>query len=320
MSDETVDRRTLLKGLGAGVLAAGSYPASVSAAEGGLTTAATLQKETITKEIPSTGEEIVAVGMGTWQTFNVGGDDKLRRDRLQVLRAFFEHDGQMIDSSPMYGSSQSVVGWGLVKLGLPDQLFSADKIWTRDGGATRSQLTATGDEWNVDTFDLMQVHNLLSWKAHLETLEALKQEGVIRYVGITTSHGRRHSEFARVMKNHDLDFVQLTYNLGNRTVENELLPLAEEQDIAVIANRPYAGGRLVDRYQDRHELPGWASDYDIANWPQFLLKFIISHPAVTCAIPATTKVEHMRENMGAAHGVLPDAEGRQRMITYTDSL
>lgn len=320
-SDGSVDRRTFLKGVGAGAAAASLYPALGRASEGsGLTTGETLEKELITHTIPSTGEEVTAIGMGTWQTFNVGGDPKLRRARLQVLESFFEHDGQMIDSSPMYGSSQSVVGWGLVQLGMPDSLFSADKVWTRDGSATREQIQQTGNEWNLERFDLMQVHNLLSWQAHLETLNKMKEAGEIRYVGITTSHGRRHREFARVMRNRDLDFVQLTYNLGNRTVENELLPLAKSEGIAVIANRPYAGGRLVDRYQGVHELPEWAAEYDIANWPQFLLKFIISHPAVTVAIPATTKVEHMRENMGASHGELPDEEGRQRMLEYVQSL
>ncbi len=315
MSSRAVSRRTLLKGLGAGAVTAGLMPLSPLHGYAGE------MPELVTKPIPSTGEEIPVVGMGTWQTFNVGGDEKLREARTEVLEAFFSHGGGMIDSSPMYGSSQDVVGYGLEKLDMSEGLFSADKVWTRDGGATREQIAETADKWRVETFDLMQVHNLLAWEEHLATLEQMKEAGEIRYIGITTSHGRRHGEFAKVMKNHDLDFVQLTYNLVDRQVEERLLPLAVEQDIAVICNRPFRGGSLVDRFQDAdHPLPEWADEYGISNWPQFLLKFIVSHPAVTCAIPATTRVEHMHENMGAARGEMPDPAGRKRMIEYTGSL
>lgn len=309
-----INRRTLLKLLGAGAAAAATWPFDARAEDASST-------GPITKTIPSSGEELAVIGMGTWQTFNVGSDPKLRDDRTRVLQTFFQGGGEMVDSSPMYGSSQDVMGYALDRLGHPDQLFSAEKVWTSDGDETRDQIADTADEWNVDRFDLMQVHNLLSWKQHLETLYEMKEAGEIRYVGITTSHGRRHGDLERVMKAEDLDFVQLTYNLTHRRVEDRLLPLAREKGIAVIANRPFDGGRLVDRFQDaRHPLPEWASEFDIANWPQFLLKFVVSHPAMTCAIPATTRVEHMRENMGAAHGRLPDARTRRRMLEYVESL
>ncbi|MGM0559026.1 MAG: aldo/keto reductase [Myxococcota bacterium] len=312
MSD--INRRTLLKLLGAGAAATAMWPLAASAEDAE-------RPGPITKKIPSSGEELTVIGMGTWQTFNVGSDPKLRDDRTRVLQTFFQGGGELVDSSPMYGSSQDVMGYALDKLGHPEQLFSADKIWTRDGDETREQFAETAAKWNVKRFDLMQVHNLLSWKEHLETLYEMKEAGEIRHVGITTSHGRRHRDFERVMKTEDLDFVQLTYNLTHRRVEDRLLPLAKEKGIAVIANRPFDGGSLVDRFQRaNHPLPEWASEFDISNWPQFLLKFIVSHPAMTCAIPATTRVEHMRENMGAAHGRLPDAKARQRMLEYVESL
>lgn len=314
MSGDGFSRRTVLKGIGAGAALAGLPVGTASSAS------AAAVPELITKPIPSSGEEIPVVGMGTWQTFNVGRDEKLRKDRSKVLTAFFEMGGGLVDSSPMYGSSQDVVGYCLDALGHPDGLFSADKVWTSDGSATRSQTATSRDKWQIEAFDLMQVHNLRAWEPHLDTLQKMKEKGDLRYVGITTSHGRRHGEFAEVMRKRELDFVQLTYSLGNRRVEDRLLPLAREQEIAVIANRPFAGGSLVDRFQDQEApLPDWAEEWGISNWPQFLLKFIVSHPAVTCAIPATTQVEHMRENMGAARGELPDSSTRERMAEYASA-
>lgn len=312
MNRDEWTRRELLRAAGAGLALAALPTGVASAAEA---------PKLIEKPIPSSGESIPVVGMGTWQTFNVGRDDELRADRASVLRTFFEMGGGMIDSSPMYGSSQDVVGWGLEQLGMPDGLFSADKIWTRDGAATRDQLQETREKWRVESFDLMQVHNLLAWEEHLETLREMKEAGTLRYVGVTTSHGRRHDKLAEILASRDLDFVQLTYNLVDRAAEDRLLPLARERDVAVIANRPFRGGSLVDRFQNRDApLPDWADEFGISNWPQYLLKFIVSHPALTCAIPATTRVEHMRENMGAARGELPDAETRQRMAEYAESV
>ena len=312
MSNSDLTRRALLKAMAAGAAGATLWPFAGRGAE---------IPKMITNEIPSSGESLPVIGMGTWQTFNVGGDTELRNQRTKVLKTFFDYGGGMVDSSPMYGSSQEVLGYALEKLGHPDGLFAADKVWTRDGSATRKSVARTRKKWGIEKFDLMQVHNLLSWKQHLPTLQKMKEAGEVRYVGITTSHGRRHGDFARVMETEDLDFVQLTYNLLNREVEDRLLPIAKDRGIAVICNRPFGGGMVVDRFQDAgHPLPDWASEFGITNWPQFLLKFIVSHPAVTCAIPATTQVEHMRENMGAARGKLPDAETRKRMIQYVESL
>jgi diketogulonate reductase-like aldo/keto reductase len=271
------------------------------------------------RPIPSTGEEMPAIGLGTWIVFNVGFDPAAKDQRAAVMDAFFQGGGRMIDSSPMYGSAQEVIGHGYEKLNRPDRMFSADKVWTSDGAEGRDQIAGAREKWNVDRFDLMQVHNLLGWRAHLDTLFAMKQEGKIRYVGITTSHGRRHGEFEQIMRDYPLDFVQFTYNVRDRAAEERLLPLARDRGIAVIVNRPFQRGSLVDFVQ-RHPLPDWAGEIDCENWPQILLKFIISHPAVTVAIPATSQVVHAKENVGAMRGRLPDAEMRKRIVRHVENL
>lgn len=313
-------RRNLLRLLAlAGIGPVLSLP--VKSAESGALAAEAPNPGVATKPIPATGERIPVIGMGTWQTFNVGSDPVLLDRRTEVLATFFELGGTLVDSSPMYGSAQATLGYALEQLGFPKQLFSADKIWTGDDDATRSQMRESLEAWRQQRFDLLQVHNLLSWEAHLAELSELKRAGKIRYLGITTSHGRRHREFAKIMQTHDLDFVQLTYNIDNREVQQRLLPLAMEKGIAVIANRPFGGGALIERLQRANApLPPWCAEWGIENWPQYLLKYVVGHPAITCAIPATTRVEHMRENMGAARGPLPDAATRQRMLDHFQGL
>ena len=264
------------------------------------------------RRIPSSGEMIPAVGLGTWITFNVGDDPVLRDESAAVMAAFFEAGGAMIDSSPMYGSSQAVVGYGLEKLGRPEALLSADKVWTSSGADGPDQIEQSRARWGEERFDLLQVHNLLGWEEHLETLFAMKAEGALRYVGITTSEGRRHELFEEVMRDHPLDFVQLSYNMLDREAEERLLPLAAEKGIAVIVNRPFRQGSLTRRLEGE-PLPGWAGEIGAASWAQAILKFTLSHPAVTVAIPATTRVDHVRENLAAAAGDLPDAALRERM-------
>jgi diketogulonate reductase-like aldo/keto reductase len=270
-----------------------------------------------TRAIPSSGEAVPRVGLGSWITFNVGNDRAARDASAEVMRAFFLAGGRLIDSSPMYGSSQEVIGYGLKKIGRPAKLFAADKVWIVDGAAGRAQIETSRRNWGIPRFDLVQVHNLLSWQAHLPTLFAMKAANQLRYVGITTSHGRRHDEMAQIMASQPIDFVQLTYNLIDREAEQRLLPLARERGIAVIVNRPFQQGALLRRL-GRHPLPPWAAEIDCSSWAQFALKFIISHPAVTCAIPATTRVDHVRENMGAATGRLPDQAMRARMAAWVD--
>lgn len=273
----------------------------------------------INRPIPGTGEPLPVIGMGSWITFNVGADERLRAARSQVLQAFFAAGGGLIDSSPMYGSSEAVIGHGLKVTGQPPSLFAATKVWTWGRAAGIEEMEESRRLWGVERFDLLQIHNLLSWEDHLDTLRQMKAEGRVRYIGITTSHGRRHGDFEAVMRQEDIDFVQFTYNIVDRAAERRLLPLAAESGLAVIINRPFRRGALFDRVAG-HALPDWAAEIDCANWAQVFLKFIVSHPAVTCAIPATSRVDHMRENMGALHGRLPDPDLRRRMAATFEAL
>jgi diketogulonate reductase-like aldo/keto reductase len=276
------------------------------------------QGPVVTKPIPSSGEPLPVLGLGSWITFNVGEDPELREECAAVIAAFFETGGRLIDSSPMYGSSQEVIGYGLERSRRPSTLFAADKVWTSSGSGAE-QIEKSRAFWKIGRFDLLQVHNLVAWEEHLPLLFAMKDKGSLRYVGITTSEGRRHAEFERIMQEHPLDFVQLTYNVVDREAESRLLPLAKERGMAVIANRPFQQGALLDQLL-RYPLPGWAAEIGALNWPQFILKFIVSHPAVTVAIPATSRQDHLRENMAAAHGPLPDARMRVRMASYVEAL
>jgi diketogulonate reductase-like aldo/keto reductase len=278
---------------------------------------ATAQSTPLTRAIPATGEQIPRVGLGTWITFNVGQDPPARAHCAQVVRAFLDAGGRLIDSSPMYGSSQGVVGDALRTLGVQQGVFSADKVWT--GGDGAAQVETSRGLWQVPRFDLLQVHNLLAWEKQLPLLQGMKERGRLRYVGITTSEGRRHREFERIMRDHRLDFVQLTYNLFDREAEERLLPLAAERGAAVLVNRPFQEGDLLRRLQ-RHSLPTWAAEIGCGSWAQFALKFVISHPAVTCAIPATRRIEHVRENMATARGPLPDEAMRRRMAAHVAGL
>jgi len=277
------------------------------------------QADAITRSIPSSGERIPVVGMGTWLTFDAGRSAE-RRARLRgVLQTFFDRGGRLIDSSPMYGSSESVVGDLLPQVRPPRAPFAATKVWIPGRRLGISQMEASRKLWGVARFDLMQVHNLLDWEGHLQTLKEWKASGRVRYIGVTTSHGRRHDELERIMRREPLDFVQFTYNLADRSAESRLLPLAHERQMGVIINRPLDGGDLFERARGK-TLPGWARDIDCANWSQLFLKFIVSHPSVTCAIPATSQVAHMIENMGAAMGRLPDAAMRRRIVDHFATL
>jgi len=269
----------------------------------------------LTRPIPSSGEQIPAIGLGTWITFNVGNDERLRAARTRVMQAFFDRGGKLIDSSPMYGSSEGMIGYGLARIQNRSALFSASKVWTMFKPLGVNQMENSRKLWGIQRFDLMQIHNLLDWDTHLETLKAMKAEGRVRYIGVTTSQGWRHGDLEKIMRSEPIDFVQFTYNVVDRDVEERLLPLAAERRLAVIINRPFQEGVLIERMM-RHPLPPWASEIDCTTWAQFLLKFVISHPAVTCAIPATRRVDHMEENMAALRGRMPDARMRQRMARH----
>jgi diketogulonate reductase-like aldo/keto reductase len=282
-------RRTFLQASAAGLL----LPTAARAAEA----------QPAARAIPSSGEAMPMVGLGTWITFNVGDDPKLKDECAAVMAAFFASGGRMIDSSPMYGSAQPVIGYGLQKLGQPKALFAADKVWTSGDGP--AQIEETRAHWGVERFDLLQVHNLVDWEVKLPLLFEMKAAGKLRTVGITTSEGRRHDLFEQIMRDHPLDFVQFTYNAADREAEERLLPLAAERGMAVIVNRPFAQGALTRRLE-KETLPDWAGEIGATTWAQILLKFILAHPAVTVAIPATSRVDHVRENLAAAAGPLPD--------------
>ncbi|KRS18079.1 aldo/keto reductase [Roseovarius indicus] len=271
------------------------------------------------RTIPSTGARVPAVGLGSWITFNVGTDPVLLDACAEVIAAFVDEGGGMIDSSPMYGSSQATIGYGLEKLNDTNTVFPTDKVWTNNADMGPEQIAQSRAAWGIGRFDLLQVHNLVAWEAHLETLFAMKEEGRLSHVGLTTSHGRRHDLLERLMRDHPVDTVQLTYNLADREAEDRLLPLAREKGIAVIANRPYRRGTLPQRLQGQ-PLPDVARDLEVDTWPQLLLKFILSHPALTVAIPATTQVAHVRENKAAARGPMPDAEMRRRIVAHFQTL
>ena len=270
--------------------------------------------------IPSSSEQIAVIGMGSWLVFAIDPDNKEQlATREAVIREFLEHGGGMIDSSPMYGVAQDVIGRSLRRIENHSGLFSATKVWTHGNRQGLLQMEDSRLLWGLPRFDLMQVHNLMDWQIHLPNLYDMKDEGDIRYVGVTTSHGRRHEEMIDIMRSQPIDFVQFTYNMLDREAEQYLLPLAADKGIAVIINRPFQRGALFDKF-GRYDLPTWAADIDCSNWAQFFLKFIVSHPAITCAIPATSRVGHMQQNMGAGYGRLPDMAMRKEMLKYVESL
>lgn len=266
------------------------------------------------RTIPSSGERLPVIGLGTWITFGIDPEDKeLMYQREQVLREFLRLGGGLLDSSPMYGNAEKVIGLCLQRIGHHKGLFSATKVWTRGHRQGFFQMEQSQALWGLPQLDLMQVHNLLDWETHLPTLRAMKAEGKIRYLGVTTSHGRRHEELIKIMRTEPVDFVQFTYNLLDREAEQYLLPMAADKGIAVIINRPFQRGGLFD-HVGRQPLPAWASEIDCTTWAQFFLKFIVSHSAVTCAIPSTSRVDHLDENMQAAYGPLPDMALRKKMV------
>ena len=270
------------------------------------------------RAIPSSGERIPAVGMGTWITLEVAGEAAAGALRATILSDFFAAGGKLIDSSPMYGSSERVLGERMLPKAA-GRLFAASKIWTVGALAGRRQAQASRELWRVERFDLLQVHNFLDWETHLPVLQEAKAEGRVRYVGVTTSHGRRHDLAEEILRNRKIAFMQFSYNVANREVENVLLPLAADRGVAVIVNRPFDGGNLLGP-RSAKPLPGWAAEIGCASWAEALLKFVVSHPAVTCAIPATSRRAHLAQNMRALAVPLPDAKLRERIVADYERL
>ena len=306
--DRPLPRRNFLQQLG-GITAATLLPWRAHAEAG----------KPILKAIPGSGEQIPVIGMGTSRTFDAAGDTETMSRLGEVLQAFFDHGGRVIDSSPMYGASERVLGELLEGVKAPQDMFAATKVWTHGRQAGVEQMEQSRRLWGIERFDLMQIHNLRDWQVHLETLTAMKADERIRYMGVTTSHGRDHGELESLLSRHPFDFVQLSYNIAERDAEQRLLPLARDRKIAVIINRPFARGSLFRAVKGK-PLPDWAAEIDCASWAQFFLKYAVSHPAVTCAIPATSKSSHMVDNMAAGVGRLPDAAMRTRMENLLETL
>ena len=272
--------------------------------------------ERILKQIPKTGEQVPVIGMGTSRTFDVESDPAAVKNSTAILQAFFDMGGTIIDSSPMYRSSEAVLGQCLADIDEPKDMYAATKVWTAGSSEGKRQMQESQELWGINRFDLMAIHNFKDWQTHLKTLEAWKDEGKIRHIGVTTSHGRSHGEMAdAISKQPAYDWVQFTYSIQERRAEERLLPLALEHGKAVMVNRPFGRGGLFSLVKGK-SLPDWASEIDVTSWGQYFLKFVVSHPAVTCAIPATSKVKNMKDNMGANFGRLPDQKMREEMIKY----
>ena len=276
----------------------------------------------LARPIPKSGESIPAIGLGTWQAFDIAGNASARAEAAQALQRFVQLGGKLIDSSPMYGSAESAVGEISKELGVHEQLFMATKVWIRGREAGIRQMEESMRRMRLThnrPLDLMQVHNLVDAKTHLAVLRDWKAAGRIRYLGITHYHESAYAELEQLIRNTDLDFVQLNYSLAERSADARLLGIAADTRTAVIVNRPFAEGAMFRRVRDK-PLPGWAAEFGCASWAQFFLKWILSHPAVTCAIPGTRSARHVDDNLGAGLGRLPDEATRRKMARHFDAL
>jgi diketogulonate reductase-like aldo/keto reductase len=273
----------------------------------------------MTRKIPSTGEELPAIGLGTWQVFNVGADPAARAPLREVVRRFQEAGGRLIDSSPMYGAAEAVSGDLVAELALRDKLFLATKVWTSGREDGIAQMETSFRRMRVKQMDLMQVHNLVDVGTHTRTLRGWKDQKKVRYIGITHYTSSAYDEVETWLAREKYDFLQINYSLAERTSERRILEICKSKGIAVIANRPFAEGAMFRRVQGK-PLPAWAAEIGAASWAQFFLKWIVGHPAITCAIPGTGRPDHIADNVRAGFGVLPDEKMRKRMAEHFDSL
>ena len=271
------------------------------------------------RNIAATGEALPALGLGTYAAFDVGDATAAREPLRHVLQALVDGGGAMVDSSPMYGRAESVVGDLQAELKLRSRLFLATKVWTTGRDAGIRQIDESMRRMRTDTLDLLQIHNLVDWRTHSSTLQRLKEAGLVRYIGITHYHAGAYAELENVLRSARFDFVQLNYSLAEREAEHQLLPLAQERGVAVIVNRPFAQAALFARVR-RAQLPKWSPEVGCTSFAQMFLKYVLSHPAVTCVIPATRNPAHLRDNLQAATGILPDSSARRRIAEYFDEL
>ncbi len=273
----------------------------------------------IKRKIPSSGELLPVIGLGTWQTFDVSESNEMRKSLREVLQRLAQTERSMIDSSPMYGTAERVVGDLTTELNLRSRLFFATKVWTTGKDAGIRQINESFSKMKTDVIDLLQVHNLVDVQTHLKTLRDLKSKGKIKYLGVTHYHSGAFADLIKLVKTEKLDFVQFNYNIGSREAENQLLSICQEYNAATIINRPFEEGQLFQQVKGK-PLPAWASDYEIKSWGQFFLKYILSHPEVTCTIPGTDKLTHLVDNLEAGTGNLPDEKARKKMVDYFVSL
>ena len=271
------------------------------------------------RKIPSSGELLPIVGLGTWQTFDVGNDSDKRKQLLEVLRKMEELGGAMVDSSPMYGTSEAVVGDLTSSLKIEQDFFYATKVWTQGRQQGIDQMQASFNKMKRSVMDLMQIHNLVDWQTQSKTLRDWKEEGKIRYWGFTHYTNASHETLATLIKNEKPDFVQFNYSINERHAEKRLLNIAFDNGVGVIINRPYDGGNLFRKTKGK-TLPDWCAEMDINSWGQFFLKYILAHKAVNCVIPGTSKPHHVVDNMKAGYGRLPDEKQRDKMLEYLRAL
>jgi len=292
-----------------------------SGAAGAADTAGTQQpREMVRRKIPSAadGESVPVIGMGTWNTFDVGGGAGERAPLVKVLEVFYAAGARLIDSSPMYGNAERVTGDLVHQLGKQSATFLATKVWTSGRDKGLAQIEHSMRALQTQRLDLLQIHNLLDWRTHVATLRQLKSDGRIRYAGVTHYTVGAHSEIESVLRAERFDFAQFNYSIGTRAAEQRLLPYCQERGIGVLINRPFEEGALFTRVRNR-KLPGYAQEIGCTSWAQVFLKYIVSHPAVTCVIPATSRAEHMQDNLQAGFGPMPDAALRERMAKDFES-
>jgi len=312
MSDQAqgVSRRGAVRLIG-GATAAALFPLSMEAAD--------LPNETRTRAIPASGEKIPVIGLGTWQVFDLGDSSNQREPIKEVLRRFVQLGGKMIDSSPMYGRAETVIGDLTNELQLRDRLFLATKVWTTGKQAGIESMERSFQRLRISRLDLIQVHNLVDVDTQLATIRAWKEQGRVRYLGVTHYIDSAFPEVEKIVRREKLDFLQINYSIVDRAAEERLLPLARDHGLATLINRPFSSGDLFSRLRGK-PLPDWAAEFDCKSWAQFLLKWILGNEAVTSAIPATGKVNHLEDNFAAGSGRLPDAKLRQRMVDYVAAL
>jgi diketogulonate reductase-like aldo/keto reductase len=287
---------------------------SSSAAGAATPTGTREQREMLRRKIPAAadGESVPVIGMGTWNTFDVGGGVPEREPLKRVLEVFYESGARLIDSSPMYGNAERVTGELVQQLGKQSSTFFATKVWTSGRDKGLAQIERSMRLMKTPRLDLLQIHNLLDWRTHAASLRQLKSDGKIRYAGVTHYTVGAHDEIESVLRAAPFDFAQFNYSIGTRAAERRLLPYCQDYGIGVLINRPFEEGALFTRVRDR-KLPGYAKELGCTSWAQLFLKYIVSHPAVTCVIPATSRAEHMQDNLQAGFGPVPDAAMRERM-------